>query len=87
MEVDEVARPKFDDYRVLIGCGQILMILGFLSSLLMIGGYLEGDASAFISSDLSQLAAFVAIPLFGVSIFMNVRGLRLYRERRASNPR
>ncbi len=72
------------DYRTLIGWGQLFFLAGILSSRFLVPRVLEWTLWA--GEPLSHIprgaASGLATVLIGASIYMNVRGLVLYRKER-----
>jgi len=77
-------KKRVDDYRQMIGWGQACLLIGFFLSALSTGfildGWLLGVLGTQSAFDFFQgFAAGLAAVLFGLSIVLNVRGLKMYR--------
>ena len=82
-----IMRKSGGDYRVLIGWGQAFLMVGLLAASLSDGSFLWETVGkelfgGVVSSSLRGFAAGLSIPMLGASIYLNVRGLVLYRESR-----
>lgn len=81
-----IVRKGVKDHKTLIGWGQLCMVVGILLSALADGRYgtqgvvnLVGDPGT--AAALQGFLAGLSVPILGLSIWLNVRGLMLRRER------
>lgn len=66
--------------RRLITAGQIFFLAGLLASTLAGGGVLDGPLGVAVPDWLYGFADGLSLPMFGASIFFQLRGLTLLRR-------
>jgi hypothetical protein len=73
------------DHKTSMTWGHIFFLIGILSSRISKGGFLADPLRNLLASEslfnaIQDFAAGISIPLLGISIYLNLKGLRLFRS-------
>ena len=73
------------DHKTTMTWGQVFFLVGILSSRMSEGGFLGETLRNLLASEslfnaFQDFAAGFSVPLLGISIYLNLKGLRLFRS-------